>query len=58
MGKTFKRFNKSQTNEYRHQYSEEMENDFETFGYEVSNAKRTPKNKKTIKFRDYYDYQW
>jgi len=57
MSKTFKRFNKSQTSEFQHQYNAELENDFETFGYDVSNIKRTPKNKKTIKFRDNYDFQ-
>lgn len=57
MGKTFKRFNKSQPQEYRYQYNEDLENDYETYGYEVSNAKRTPKNRKTLKFRDYSDYQ-
>lgn len=54
MGKTFKKFNKSFTDGPRDIY----EDDYETFGYEVQNAKRTPKTKKVSKFKDFdaYDY--
>jgi len=54
MGKTFKKFSKSSNDNFRNF----EEDDFETFGYEVKNAKRTPKNKKVTKFKDYdaYDY--
>jgi len=54
MGKTFKKFTKSSTDNFRNF----EEDDFETFGYDVQNAKRTPKNKKVTKFKDYdaYDY--
>jgi len=56
MGKTFKKFGKpSSADSVRNTYEEE---DFETFGYDVQNARRTPKNKKITKFKDYdaYDY--
>lgn len=54
MGKTFKKFSKSSNDNFRNF----EEDDFETFGYEVQNARRTPKNKKVAKFKDYdaYDY--
>ena len=48
MGKTFKRYGKPVNENFR-----EEEDNFETFGYEVQNAKRTPKNKKVTKFKDY-----
>lgn len=54
MGKTFKKYGKPVSENFR----DFEEDDFETFGYEVQNAKRTPKNKKVAKFKDYdaYDY--
>jgi hypothetical protein len=54
MGKTFKKFNKSFNDGPRDIY----EDDYETFGYEVKNAKRTPKNKKVAKFKDFDAYEY
>jgi hypothetical protein len=54
MGKTFKKFNKSFNDGPRDIY----EDDYETFGYEVKNAKRTPKNKKVAKFKDFDSYEY
>jgi len=52
MGKTFKKYSKSQSDSVKDIY----EDDYETFGYEVQNARRTPKNKKVSKFRDFDAY--
>ena len=52
MGKTFKKYNKSQSDNVKDMF----EDDYETFGYEVQNARRTPKNKKVSKFKDYDAY--
>jgi len=53
MGKTFKKYGKPVSENFR-----DEQEDFETFGYDVKNAKRIPKNKKVTKFKDYdaYDY--
>ena len=53
MGKTFKRYGKTVNENFR-----EEEDNFETFGYDVQNAKRTPKNKKVTKFKDYDAYDF
>jgi hypothetical protein len=54
MGKTFKKYSKpSSTENFR-----EEEDNFETFGYDVQNARRTPKNKKVTKFKDYDAYEY
>lgn len=51
MGKTFKKYNKSIHENVKDIYAD----DYETFGYRVQNAKRTPKDKKISKFKD-FDY--
>jgi hypothetical protein len=51
MGKTFKRYGKPPVSDnFREEES------IETFGYEIQNAKRTPKAKKITKFKDYDAY--
>ena len=52
MGKTFKKYNKSQSDNVKDIY----EDDYETFCYQVQNARPTPKAKKVSKFRDYDAY--
>jgi hypothetical protein len=53
MGKTFKKYSKPSSTE-----NVREEDDFETFGYDVQNARRTPKNKKVTKFKDYDAYEY
>ena len=52
MGKTFKKYNKSQSENVKDVYAD----DYETFGYDVQNAHRKNKNKKVSKFKDFDAY--
>ncbi len=56
MGKTFKKYNKSQTDMSADNVKDIYADDYETFGYDVQNARRKNKNKKVSKFKDYDAY--
>lgn len=53
MGKTFKKYSKSQSENVKDIYAD----DYETFGYDVQNAHRKNKNKKVSKFKDFDAYE-
>lgn len=53
MGKTFKRYGKPVSDNFR----EEDQDNFESYGYDVKNVGRSSKNKKVTKFKNYDVYE-